>query len=153
MKTACFIPIKANSERVPDKNLRVLNGKKLYEYICEHVKAANVFDDVPMDLNMNEIMFRVYRLYSVLGYPTERNESEFSTKMGQIVSQLEIYDQAWTVRDMEHAIQKGHPTVRHSKQGTALARKLIDYIETHDGCAECYPYDIIEELKSTFWLE
>ena len=25
---------------------------------------------VPMDLNMNEIMFRVYRLYSVLGYPT-----------------------------------------------------------------------------------
>lgn len=153
MKTACFIPIKANSERVPDKNLRVLNGKKLYEYICEHVKAANVFDDVPMDLNMNEIMFRVYRLYSVLGYPTERNESEFSTKMEQIVSQLELYDQVWTVRDMEHAIQKGHPTVRHSQQGTALARKLIDYMETHDGCAECYPYDIIEELKSTFWLE
>lgn len=153
MKTACFIPIKANSERVPGKNLRVLNGKKLYEYICEHVKAANVFDDVPMDLNMNEIMFRVYRLYSVLGYPTERNESEFSTKMGQIVSQLEIYDQVWAVRDMEHAIQKDHPTVRHSQQGTALARKLIDYMETHDGCAEFYPYDIIEELKSTFWLE
>ena len=153
MKTACFIPIKANSERVPGKNLRVLNGKKLYEYICEHVKAANVFDDVPMDLNMNEIMFRVYRLYSVLGYLTERNESEFSTKMEQIVSQLEIYDQVWTVRDMEHAIQKGHPMVRHSQQGTALARKLIDYMETHDGCAECYPYDIIKELKSTFWLE
>lgn len=64
---------------------------------------------VPMDLNMNEIMFRVYRLYSVLGYPTERNESEFCTRMGQIVSQLEIYDQAWTVWDMEHAIQKGQP--------------------------------------------
>lgn len=108
---------------------------------------------VPMDLNMDEIMFRVYRLYSVLGYPTERNESEFSTKMEQIVSQLEIYDQVWTARDMEHVIQKGHPTVRHSQQGTALARKLIDYMETHDGCAECYPYDIIEELKSTFWLE
>lgn len=43
--------------------------------------------------------------------------------------------------------------VRHSQQGTALARKLIDYMETHDGCAECYPYDIIEDLKSTFWLE
>lgn len=27
MKTACFIPIKANSERVPGKNFRVLNGK------------------------------------------------------------------------------------------------------------------------------
>ena len=47
MKTACFIPIKANSERVPGKNLRILNGKKLYQYICEHVKQADVFDDVP----------------------------------------------------------------------------------------------------------
>ena len=46
MKTACFIPIKANSERVPGKNFRVLNNKKLYEYICLNVKEANVFDDV-----------------------------------------------------------------------------------------------------------
>lgn len=55
MKTACFIPIKANSERVPGKNLRVLNGKKLYQYICEHVKSADVFDDVFIDTNSDEI--------------------------------------------------------------------------------------------------
>ena len=55
MKTACFIPIKANSERVPGKNLRLLNGKKLYEYICEHVKEADVFDDVFIDTNSKEI--------------------------------------------------------------------------------------------------
>lgn len=55
MKTACFIPIKANSERVPGKNFRVLNGKKLYEYICEHVKDAAVFDDIYIDTNSEEI--------------------------------------------------------------------------------------------------
>lgn len=55
MKTACFIPIKANSERVPGKNLRVLNGKKLYEYVCEHVKEADVFDDIYIDTNSDEI--------------------------------------------------------------------------------------------------
>ena len=55
MKTACFIPIKANSERVPGKNFRELNGKKLYEYICEHLKEANVFDDVYIDTNSEEI--------------------------------------------------------------------------------------------------
>jgi acylneuraminate cytidylyltransferase len=55
MKTACFIPIKANSERVPGKNLRVLNGKKLYQYICEHVKEADVFDDVYIDTNSAEV--------------------------------------------------------------------------------------------------
>lgn len=55
MKTACFIPIKANSERVPGKNFRILNGKKLYEYIIEHVLEANVFDDVYIDTNSEEI--------------------------------------------------------------------------------------------------
>ena len=55
MKTACFIPIKAHSERVPGKNLRVLNGKKLYQYICEHVKEADVFDVVYIDTNSDEI--------------------------------------------------------------------------------------------------
>lgn len=55
MRTACFIPIKANSERVPGKNFRMLNGKKMYEYICEHVAEANVFDDVYVDTNSDEI--------------------------------------------------------------------------------------------------
>lgn len=55
MKTACFIPIKANSERVPGKNLRLLNGKRLYMYICEHVKEADVFDDVFVDTNSKEV--------------------------------------------------------------------------------------------------
>lgn len=55
MKTACFIPIKANSERVPGKNFRNLNGKKLYQYICAHVKEADVFDDIYIDTNSEEI--------------------------------------------------------------------------------------------------
>lgn len=55
MKTACFIPIKSSSERVPGKNFRLLNGKKLYEYICEHVLQAAVFDDIFVDTNSEEI--------------------------------------------------------------------------------------------------
>lgn len=55
MKTACFIPIKAYSERVKGKNLRELNGKKLYQYMCENVKAADVFDDVYVDTNSEEV--------------------------------------------------------------------------------------------------
>ena len=46
MKVACFIPIKSNSERVPGKNFRVLNQRKLYEYVIENVIAANCFDDI-----------------------------------------------------------------------------------------------------------
>lgn len=51
MRVACFIPIKADSERVKGKNLRLLNGKRLFEYICENVKDAGVFDDVYIDTN------------------------------------------------------------------------------------------------------
>ena len=55
MSIACFIPIKSNSERVPGKNFRVLNGKKLYEYIIEHSTLSGVFDDIFIDTNSNEI--------------------------------------------------------------------------------------------------
>lgn len=55
MRIACFVPIKANSERVPGKNLRVLNGKKLYQYLCEHIKETNIFDDIYIDTNSAEI--------------------------------------------------------------------------------------------------
>ena len=55
MKTACFIPIKANSERVPGKNFRVLNGRKLYEFIIEHAMLAECFDDIFIDTNSEEI--------------------------------------------------------------------------------------------------
>lgn len=80
MKTACFIPIKANSERVPGKNFRVLNGKKLYEYICEHVAEAKVFDDVYIDTNSIEI---TEYARSIGFIPIERKpELAFSTANG-----------------------------------------------------------------------
>lgn len=55
MSVACFIPIKSNSERVPGKNFRVLNSKKLYEYIIEHSIVSDVFDDIFIDTNSDEI--------------------------------------------------------------------------------------------------
>ncbi len=55
MRIAAFIPIKANSERVPGKNFRILNGKKLYEYILEHAVEADAFDDIYVDTNSDEI--------------------------------------------------------------------------------------------------
>lgn len=55
MKVACFIPIKSNSERVKGKNFRLLNGKKLYEYIIENSIEADCFDDVYIDTDSDEI--------------------------------------------------------------------------------------------------
>lgn len=55
MKVVCIIPVKLNSERVPGKNFRMLNGKKLYMHIVEHAMQANVFDDIFVDTNSDEL--------------------------------------------------------------------------------------------------
>lgn len=91
MKTACFIPIKANSERVPGKNLRLLNGKKLYEYICEHVKFADVFDDVFVDTNSEEVA-----LYATsMGYKVIERKPELAKNTANgndlLVHHFEMY--------------------------------------------------------------
>lgn len=55
MRIACFIPIKANSERVPGKNFRNLCGKPLYYYIITNAIKAQCFDDIYVDTNSDEI--------------------------------------------------------------------------------------------------
>lgn len=55
MKSACFIPIKAYSERIQGKNFRILNEKKLYEHIIDNVLKADCFDEVYVDTDSDEI--------------------------------------------------------------------------------------------------
>ena len=55
MKTACFIPIKSNSERARGKNFSLLGGRKLYEYIIENVNKAQAFDKIFVDTDSIEI--------------------------------------------------------------------------------------------------
>ena len=80
MRTACFIPIKANSERVPGKNFRILNGKKLYEYIIEHAMEANCFDDIYIDTNSEEI--KIYALNNNLKVIDRKEELAMNTANG-----------------------------------------------------------------------
>ena len=55
-KIVCFIPIKHNSERVIGKNLRLLGGKPLYRHILDKVMAIDLFDDVYVDTDSEEII-------------------------------------------------------------------------------------------------
>lgn len=55
MKIACFIPVKSNSERVPGKNFRILCGKPLYQHIILNAIKADVFDDIYVDTNSEDV--------------------------------------------------------------------------------------------------
>jgi len=54
-KNACFIPIKSKSIRVPGKNFKLLNNKRLFEYIVDAAIASNVFDDIFVDTDSKEV--------------------------------------------------------------------------------------------------
>lgn len=122
---------KSNGGILPDDNVRIY---------------------VPMDLNADIIRWQPYSLHSTLGYPTERNESAYCSGVGQVISQLEIYDQVWVARSLEDTAQKEDGGVRHSHQGIELAKQIVKHLEEIEGTAECFPYDEIQELREAFWL-
>ena len=54
-KIACFIPIKSNSSRVPNKNLRLLGDKPLYKHALDTVIKSKVFDDIFVDTDSEDV--------------------------------------------------------------------------------------------------
>ena len=54
MKVVAIIPIKKNSKRVKKKNFRIINGKKLYQYLLEKLRYCN-FDEIYIDSDSSEI--------------------------------------------------------------------------------------------------
>tara|TARA_Y100000592_G_scaffold67488_1_gene104856 strand:+ start:5003 stop:5671 length:669 start_codon:yes stop_codon:yes gene_type:complete len=55
MRTAAFIPIKSNSERVKGKNFRLFLGKPLYQHIIQHALEAKCFEKIYVDTDSKEI--------------------------------------------------------------------------------------------------
>ena len=105
---------------------------------------------VPLDLNADQILSRLQQIYRVMGSPNDMNEMEFSYEVGKIISQLEIYDQVWVARDLENAVRiKEH---LHSKNGIELAGKIVSVLLEDEGCAERFPYDVVDKLKMEFGI-
>ncbi|RHK20970.1 hypothetical protein DW074_15340 [Ruminococcus sp. AF46-10NS] len=103
-----------------------------------------------MDLNADQILSRLQQIYRVMGSPNDMNEMEFSCEVGKIISQLEIYDQVWVARDLKNAVRIEERL--HSTKGIELTKKIINVLMEDEGCAECFPYDVIDELKAEFGI-
>ena len=55
---------------------------------------------VPLDLNKEAILRRLDRMITQYGEANEDNEMEFSIDVDRLISQVEIYDQIWSIRHM-----------------------------------------------------
>lgn len=93
---------------------------------------------------LNSWQRRLDNIIGLYGEAREDNEIEFSIDVGMIISQLEIYDQIWFVR---HMPKKGE----HSREAKELVTEIIARLEDiPDGCAECFPFELIDELKQEY---
>lgn len=127
-----------------------LSDKTLLEYPPNREpedKEDNVRIYTPLDLNKDAILRRLVRIIYHYGEANERNESEFSLDVGMLIAQIEIYDQVWYVR---HMPKEG----KHSREAIELVKEFVMRLEDiPDGCAECFPFETIDELKKEYLEE
>lgn len=99
---------------------------------------------VPLDLNHSAILRRLEAVIDRYGEANEENEMNFSIDVEGILSQVEIYDQVWYVREYQE-------TMRHSQRAVGLIKEIIVLLENIvDGGAECFPFETIEELRKEY---
>ena len=120
--------------------------KSLLDYPVDYKvdERDNVRVYFPMDLSRDAILRRLNRVIAHYGEANEENESDFYEDVGMIISQIEIYDQIWFVRNM--------PEVgKHSAEAVSLVKDVISALEEiPDGCAECFPFETVEELRKYY---
>ena len=62
-----------------------------------------------------------------------------------LVSQIEIYDQIWFVRE-------GDCGNRHSRKATELVKDVWVILMENEGSGEIFPYELAEELRNEYGL-
>ena len=84
---------------------------------------------VPLDLNKDAILRRLNSIISRYGEATEQNEMDFSQDV------------------MMHMPEEGN----HSAEAQELVKEFIKTLEAiPDGCAEMFPFNIIDELQKEY---
>ena len=133
------IPLCINEPWLIDKSLLEYPPRREPEE-----KDDNVRIYIPMDLNRDAILRRLDTVIAHYGEANERNESDFRIDVAAIIWQIEIYDQVWFVR---HMPSEG----KHSREAISLVEEFVARLEEiPDGCAECFPFETIAELKREY---
>jgi hypothetical protein len=121
------------------------------DYINEDDSLPENEDDnirvfVPLDLNREAILRRLRFIINHFEEANEMNEMTFEYAVSRLLSQVEIYDQIWYAR---HMPERGE----HSEEAKLLMIDFIKELESiPDGGAETFPFELIDELRSTWCL-
>ena len=135
-------PLYINEPWIIDKTLLEYSPKREPEDREDNIRIY-----VPMDLNRDSILRRIDSVIAYYGEANEENEIDFQIDVNLIIAQIEIYDQVWSARH----VPDNH---RHSYEAVELVKAVILRLEDiPDGCAECFPFELIDELKLEYLSE
>lgn len=56
MSLIALIPARKNSKRIPNKNIKIINGKPLIKIAIENIKKANIFDRIYISSDCKKII-------------------------------------------------------------------------------------------------
>lgn len=110
----------------------------------------NVRIYVPIDLNADYIINRLRDILASFGSPSENNESALTVEVGKLVAQLEIYDQACTVRNLKNAYRNTPDSDLHCTQGKELAKNFIAVLMENEWTGDSFPYNIVNGVREAF---
>lgn len=151
-------------EYMPDWE-RLYGAKSLADSASWYAKQSpdHVRVYVPLDLSKDCILAYFRAVLACFGRADERNESEFSSSIDQVITRLEIYDQVWYAREMTNARKDDDARMNdpaqmpwHSRHATEIARVIVDELlrVANDGCtAELFPYETIDMLCKEYGFE
>ena len=107
----------------------------------ENAPDDNIRVYVPLDISKDVILLRLKILISKYGEANEANELAFLGEVRQLVYQIELYDQIWTARN----------SIDGMNMVVELVEEFVTLLEgIPDGCAEHFPFALIEELKQDY---
>lgn len=96
-----------------------------------------------MDISHAAVLRRLSSIIHKYGEANEDNEFTFALEVCSLISQIGIYDQIHYVRSGAEG--------KHSKEACELVREFVVQLkEIPDGCAELFPFELIDELEEEY---
>lgn len=131
-----------------------LVDESIYLETYTQIQAAREHEDeednrrvyIPLDLNKAAFLRRLDHVLDKYPDITWRNESNVYAEVQKIISQIEIYDQLWFVREGSFKTDENHMICGHSKHATDVIKEFISRLEIVDTC-EDFPYVNAEHVK------
>lgn len=128
MKVSAILPMKAHSERVKNKNMRIFNGRPLYHKIANELLKAKSVKNIYINTDSDEIIKDVKKTFPMINLIVRPKYLR-----GDLISMNKIIEYDIKQIDSDHFIQthSTNPLVKAETIDNAI-QKYFNYIDKYD---------------------